>query len=274
MRKGLKSGTIIGILLLTIVTLSFRNTTSKNDVNSSNNTGSPSLEGNDVKSAVQLFNDQALSIYNLAGLAATGLDYKVFLKGLTGYYNLKDLNLIPETKAILSVVDLSMPSTAKRLWVIDLTAHKILFNTLVAHGRGSGEKMAETFSNIPSSNQSSVGFYTTAEVYNGKHGRSLRLDGLDAGLNSKARERAIVVHGAEYVSQDVINATGRLGRSQGCPALPMDLFSDIINDIKDNTLLFINGEGVENSEYLKGIGQMVNQGGIASAKVNGVASQI
>ncbi len=272
MRKGLKLSTILGIILLTAVTLSFRNTTSENDVNS--NKISSSEADKKVKSSEELFNEYALSVYNLTGLGSTGLDYQVFLKGLTGYQNLKGLNLIPETKSILSVVDLSMPSTAKRLWVIDLSAHKILFNTLVAHGRGSGEKMAETFSNTPSSNQSSVGFYTTAEVYNGKHGRSLRLDGLDAGLNNKARERAIVVHGAEYVSQAVINATGRLGRSQGCPALPMDVFSDIINGIKGNTLLFINGEGVENSEYLKGLTQDGYKAEIASAETQGAKAQI
>lgn len=269
MRKGLKLSTILGIVMLTVVTLSFRNTTSQNDVNSSNAETTKT-----VKSAEEIFNEYALSIYKVSGLGATGLDYKVFLKGLIGYQNLKGLNLTPGTKSILSVVDLSLPSTAKRLWVIDLSAHKILFNTLVAHGRGSGEKIAETFSNTPSSNQSSVGFYTTAEVYNGKHGRSLRLDGLDAGLNDKARERAIVVHGAEYVSQDVINATGRLGRSQGCPALPMDLFSDIINNIKGNTLLFINGQGVENSEYLKGISGEFSQDQLASAKSETVKSRI
>lgn len=265
---------MIGILLLTAVTLSFRNTTLTNDVNSSNNKSRSAAKVAQAKSSAELVNEQALSIYNLAGLAATGLDYKVFLKGLTGYYNLKGLNFIPETKAILSVVDLSLPSTTKRLWVIDLAAHKVLFNTLVAHGRGSGEKMAETFSNTPSSNQSSVGFYTTAEVYTGKHGRSLRLDGLDAGLNHNARERAIVIHGAEYVSQDVIKATGRLGRSQGCPALPMDVYSDIINDIKGNTLLFINGDGVENSEYLKGLAQELDDTEIASAKRSGAKTQI
>ncbi len=258
MRKGLKLSTMIGILLLTVATLSFKGITSMNDVSFSNKKVSQTVKTDESKSSQQVFDEQALSIYNLAGLATTGLDYQVFLKGLTGYQNLKGMNLIQGTKAILSVVDLSMPSTAKRLWVIDLSAHKILFNTLVAHGRGSGEKMAEKFSNTPSSNQSSVGFYTTAEVYSGKHGRSLRLDGLDAGLNSLARERAIVVHGADYVSQDVINATGRLGRSQGCPALPMDLFSDIINDIKGNTLLFINGQGVENSRYLQAITQTFN----------------
>lgn len=265
MRKGLKSGTIIGILLLTIATLGFRSATVDNTVKDDSNQNI-TTDTKTAKSAEMLFNEYALSLYDVAGLAASGLDYNVFLKGLTGYQNLKDLNLTPGTKAILSVVDLSLPSTQKRLWVIDLNAHKILFNTLVAHGRGSGEKMAESFSNTPESNQSSVGFYTTAEVYTGKHGRSLRLDGMDAGLNNNARNRAIVVHGAEYVSQDIINATGRLGRSQGCPALPMNLFSAIINDIKDNTVLFINGEGVEKSEYLKGVGQNIAATSIASVE--------
>lgn len=260
MRKGLKSGTIFGILLLTIATLGFRNATVDNTAKNDIPVRHTNTKVESVKSAEVLFNEYALSVYEVSGLAAAGLDYKVFLKGLTGYQNLKDLSLTTGTKAILSVVDLSLPSTQNRLWVIDLNAQKILFNTLVAHGRGSGEKMAESFSNTPESNQSSVGFYTTAEVYTGKHGRSLRLDGMDAGLNNNARDRAIVVHGAEYVSQDVINSTGRLGRSQGCPALPMNLFSAIINDIKDNTVLFINGEGVEKSEYLKGIGQNVTKG--------------
>lgn len=253
---------IFGILLLTTVSLSFRTSTSKITVKKSGKKVETELNEVAEKSSKQLFNEYAVSVYNTAGLASSGLDFQVFLKGMVGFQNLKDLNLIPNTKAVLSVVDLTMPSTEKRLWVIDLTTQKVLFNTLVAHGRGSGEKMAEKFSNIPSSNQSSVGFYTTAEVYTGKHGRSLRLDGLDANLNSKARERAIVVHGAEYVSQNVINATGRLGRSQGCPALPMELFSAIINDIKGNTLLFINGEGVDNSEYLKDIEHPLNGNGM------------
>lgn len=274
MRKGLKLSSIIGILLLTVVTLSFKNTITKNNVKKSNKKSLIELNEIDEKSSKEHFNEYALSVYNLAGLAASGLDYHVFLKAMMGYQNLKDLNLIPNTKAVLSVIDLTKPSTQKRLWVIDLSAQKILFNTLVAHGRGSGEKMAEKFSNIPSSNQSSLGFYTTAEVYTGRHGRSLRLDGLDKELNSKARERAIVVHGAEYVSQNVINSTGRLGRSQGCPALPMDLFSDIINDIKGNTLLFINGEGVDNSEYLKEIEHPLNEGVIAAEVAHTTTAQI
>lgn len=252
MRKGLKLSSIIAIVLLTVVTLSFKNTTVPESIKPEDKKIIEKASGEMVL-AEELFNEYTLSIYKFAGLAASGLDYQVFLKGMKGYHNLKDSNLLPDEKEILSVIDFSKPSTEKRLWVIDLRAQKILFNTFVAHGQGSGEDVANKFSNVINSFQSSVGFYSTAEVYTGKHGRSLKLDGLDAQLNGKARERAIVVHGADYVSQDFINRTGRLGRSQGCPALPMDLFIDVIDNIKGNTLLFINGNGVDTSDYLKEI---------------------
>jgi hypothetical protein len=116
-----------------------------------------------------------------------------------------------------------------------------LFNTLVAHGQGSGMDMAEKFSNTPNSNQSSLGFYVANETYTGKHGMSLRLDGMDEGYNTNARSRAVVVHGADYVSQSFVNQHGRLGRSWGCPALPRELTSAIINTIKGKTLLYIEG---------------------------------
>ncbi|HEY0668174.1 MAG TPA: murein L,D-transpeptidase catalytic domain family protein [Sphingobacteriaceae bacterium] len=253
MRKGLKLSSIVAIVLLTLVTMSFKNTISEeNGISAAQKVMVKSVD-DQTKSPNEIFNEYVLSVYSRLGLAASGLDYQIFLKGMTGYHNLKDLNLLPQTKEILSVVDFSKPSTEKRLWVIDLKAQKVLFNTFVAHGQGSGETIAKKFSDVINSFQSSVGFYSTAEVYTGKHGRSLKLDGLDAELNGSARERAIVVHGADYVSQDFINRTGRLGRSQGCPALPMDLFADVIDNIKGNTLLFINGEGVDTSDFLKGV---------------------
>ncbi|WP_276348926.1 murein L,D-transpeptidase catalytic domain family protein [Daejeonella sp. JGW-45] len=253
MRKGWKLSSLIVIVLLTLVTLSFKNTVSKESGSAAGKKVIVKSVDSATISPREIFNEYVLSVYNRSGLAASGLDYQVFLKGMTGYHNLKDLNVLPGTKEILSVVDFSKPSTEKRLWVIDLKAQKVLFNTFVAHGQGSGEAVAKKFSNVINSFQSSVGFYSTAEVYTGKHGRSLKLDGLDADLNGMARERAIVVHGADYVSQDFINRTGRLGRSQGCPALPMDLFADVINNIEGNTLLFINGEGVDTSDLLKGV---------------------
>lgn len=142
---------------------------------------------------------------------------------------------------ILTVIDFSLPSTEKRLWVIDPAKGLILYHSVVAHGRNSGELLAKTFSNQPESFQSSLGFYKTAETYQGKHGYSLRLDGLEKGFNDQARNRAIVIHGADYAKEEFAKTTGRLGRSLGCPALPPDLSAKVIDLIKDGSLLFIYG---------------------------------
>jgi hypothetical protein len=114
-----------------------------------------------------------------------------------------------------------------------------LYHCLVSHGRNSGDVMAENFSNKPGSYASSPGFYTTGETYFGKHGFSLRLNGIEHGINDKARERAIVIHGADYVSSEFIEKNGRLGRSLGCPAVPEELSAEIIETIKDGTCLFV-----------------------------------
>jgi hypothetical protein len=143
---------------------------------------------------------------------------------------------------VLTVIDFTLPSTEKRLWIIDLDTQKILLNTVVSHGRNSGNLMAEKFSNRPESYQSSLGFYKTAETYHGKHGYSLRLDGLEKGFNDQARNRAIVIHGADYAREEVAKMSGRLGRSLGCPAVPSELSDEVIDLIKDGSLLFIYGQ--------------------------------
>jgi hypothetical protein len=140
---------------------------------------------------------------------------------------------------VITIIDFSLPSDKERLWVLDLIQKKVLFRCLVSHGRNSGELMAENFSNTPGSNASSPGFYTTGETYIGKHGLSLTLDGLEMGINDKARARAIVIHGADYVSSDFVRNHGRLGRSQGCPAVPAELSKEIIQTIKGGSCLFI-----------------------------------
>ncbi|NGY36191.1 murein L,D-transpeptidase catalytic domain family protein [Flavobacterium sp. XN-5] len=160
-----------------------------------------------------------------------------FKEALKGFNLLKEKGLV--SKNILTLIDFSMSSNSKRLWVIDLTTNKILYNSLVAHGRNTGDEYAKNFSNAPESYQSSLGFYATGEIYSGKHGRSLRLDGLEKGINSNARDRAVVIHGANYVSDSFIQNNKRLGRSLGCPALPMDLSNEIIQTIKDKSCLFI-----------------------------------
>ncbi|OIV41949.1 murein L,D-transpeptidase catalytic domain family protein [Flavobacterium johnsoniae] len=164
-------------------------------------------------------------------------ELKSFTEALKGFYLLKEKGIIQ--KNILTLVDFSLSSNTKRLWVIDMTTNTILFNSLVAHGRNTGEEFANTFSNLNSSFKSSLGFYATGEIYQGKHGASLRLDGLERGLNDKARERGVVMHGADYVSESFIRDHKRLGRSQGCPAVPVELTDEIIQTIKDKSCLYI-----------------------------------
>lgn len=140
---------------------------------------------------------------------------------------------------IVTLIDFSLPSTKKRLWTLNVETGEVLLNTYVSHGRNSGNDVAETFSNTPESYQSSLGFFLTDQPYSGKHGKSLRLKGLERNLNDKAFERAIVIHGADYVSESFIQKHGRLGRSHGCPAIPEELASAFIDKTKDGSLLFI-----------------------------------
>lgn len=164
-------------------------------------------------------------------------ELRTFSEALKGFYLLKEKGVVQ--KDILTLIDFSLSSNTKRLWVIDLTTNTILFQSLVAHGRNTGEEFASTFSNLNSSFKSSLGFYATGEIYQGKHGASLRLDGLERGVNDNARERGVVVHGADYVSESFINNNKRLGRSQGCPALPVELTNKIIEVIKNKSCLYI-----------------------------------
>jgi hypothetical protein len=143
-----------------------------------------------------------------------------------------------ETPKTLTVIDYSRPSTERRLWVLDLATGDTLFHELVAHGSGSGEAVASSFSNDPDSHQSSLGLFRTADTYVGRNGYSLRLDGLEKGFNDRARERALVVHGAAYVSDAVAKAQGRIGRSWGCPALGEDVARQVIDSIKGGDLVY------------------------------------
>lgn len=164
-------------------------------------------------------------------------ELKSFSEALKGFYLLKEKGIIQ--KNILTLIDFSLSANTKRLWVIDMSTNTILFNSLVAHGRNTGEEFATAFSNLNSSFKSSLGFYATGEIYQGKHGASLRLDGLERGLNDNARQRGVVMHGADYVSESFIRDHKRLGRSQGCPAVPVELTDEIIQLIKDKSCLYI-----------------------------------
>lgn len=178
--------------------------------------------------------------YDRLGAAQQGLRFEVFEKAMTGYLNLRETGHLAASQQHLTVVDFDLPSTEKRLWVLDLAHDKIVFHTLVAHGHNSGENGAQQFSNTNESNMSSLGFYVTGQEYEGKHGHSLRLQGLDEGFNTNALARSIVMHGADYVSEDFIKQNGRLGRSLGCPALPLDQYAQIIDAVQGGSCLFLS----------------------------------
>lgn len=178
------------------------------------------------------------SVYDSLQLQLKGLSQQAFDYAKQGLEALiRDGKLVNDS--ILSIIDFSLPSSKKRLFVIDLKKYKVLFQSLVAHGRNSGRENAEHFSNQQESFMSSPGFYVTGDTYDGKNGYSLKLVGLEKGINDHAYDRGIVMHGADYVSQDYVNAQGFIGRSQGCPAVPVHLNRAIINSINSHSCLFI-----------------------------------
>jgi len=189
-------------------------------------------------SSTERIDSYCTTFYSLLRSEASKPDYEVFKKALTGFFNLKAGNNIE--KNILTIIDFSISSRLDRMWIIDMNKMEVAHISLVAHGRNSGEEFAASFSNSPSSYQSSLGFYLTGETYIGKHGLSLSLDGVEPGINDKARERAIVVHGADYVSRDFIQRYGRLGRSYGCPSIPMEDHEKIINLLSGRSCMYIH----------------------------------
>lgn len=176
-------------------------------------------------------------------------DLESFKNGILGYKKLSDKDLVE--KEILTIVDFSLSSTKKRLWVLDMKNNEVLFHTLVAHGKNTGGEFATKFSNTVNSLQSSLGFFVTGETYFGGNGYSLFIDGMEKEFNSKARERYVVIHGAEYANPDFIAKRGRLGRSYGCPALPTALTKEIIDVIKEKSVLYIHSSDKKYSENSK-----------------------
>lgn len=181
--------------------------------------------------------EKFVSLYTDLNLDALKLNQKAFELALTGYVKLQEQGKVKSD--VLTVVDFSQPSTSKRMYILDMKAGKLLKQTHVAHGRNTGMLMAKTFSNVAESFQSSLGFYITSETYSGKHGLSLRLDGVEKKINDNARARAIVVHGAEYANESFFKSTGYLGRSYGCPAVPTKDANVVINTIKNGSVMFI-----------------------------------
>lgn len=178
-------------------------------------------------------------IYSFLNLSQLGLSYEAYQLAFKGFNKLKsDGKLL--NSSILTIIDFSQSSNNKRMYVLDLYKKVLLYNTYVAHGKNTGDEFAEKFSNIPGTFQSSLGFYITENMAIGpKVGLSLILKGLEKGFNDKARDREIIIHGADYATEDFIQQHGRLGRSFGCPSLPPDLIKPVAETIKDGTCLFI-----------------------------------
>ncbi len=185
------------------------------------------------------------------------INYEVFTHALKGYVKLVMNNQL-DNRDYLTIIDFTSSSKDKRFFLVNLKDKKVEYESVVAHGKNSGLEFAKSFSNKVNSHQSSIGFYKTAETYLGKHGLSLRLDGLEF-TNSNARKRAIVIHSADYASTNFIKNNGRLGRSFGCPSLPKTNYKEIIQKIKNGSALFIY---YPNNTYLNK-SKLVN-GGIAT----------
>ncbi|MEN8125544.1 MAG: murein L,D-transpeptidase catalytic domain family protein [Bacteroidota bacterium] len=181
------------------------------------------------------FADYSIVFYNQ--INEPNLKFDAFETALNGFLKLQKDQKIDNIK-YLSIVDMSLSANEDRFFIIDMDSKKMVHKSKVAHGRNSGGEYAKIFSNKIGSYQSSIGFFKTAETYTGKHGLSLRLDGLEFS-NNNARNRAIVIHSADYVSDNFIFKNGRLGRSLGCPALPKKEFSEVITKIKEGSIIYI-----------------------------------
>lgn len=179
-----------------------------------------------------------ISVYDSLKLNKLGLSRQAFDVAINGFGYLRSSGQLTNDR-ILTIADFSQPSSKKRLYVIDIKNYQLVFNTYVAHGAQSGKEMATQFSNTPESNQSSLGFYRTMSTYDGCHGYSLKLEGLENGINSNAYSRAIVMHSADYVSEDLIRSQGYIGRSWGCPALSPKMNKPVIDKIRNGSCFFI-----------------------------------
>ncbi|MDB5232157.1 MAG: hypothetical protein JWN76_2962 [Chitinophagaceae bacterium] len=196
--------------------------------------------GSQASAAAATVSNKAIdytAVYKNLNLEAAGLSQEAFTYAMKGYNNLLNEGKI-KNQDYITIVDFSQDSRSKRFYLIDLKNGKIVMNTYVAHGRNSGLDKTEKFSNVPESAESSLGFYITKNVYSGKHGESLKIAGQEEGFNDNAEARAIVVHGADYVNAGRVNS-GYMGRSLGCPALPVGQTAEAINYMKGGSVLFL-----------------------------------
>lgn len=190
-----------------------------------------------VSLALKKMETSIRDVYDEIGGEENNLNFEAFRYAYIGYQSLRKQQRLNE-KEIFSIIDFSKDCDTKRFYTIDLENKRIIYHTYVAHGKKSGEKTATSFSNVKESNKSSLGFYITGDTYMGSKGFSLRLHGDEKGYNSNMAERGVVIHTADYASEDYIKRNGRMGRSLGCPVLPKDIYKDVIQTIKDKTMIF------------------------------------
>lgn len=191
---------------------------------------------------------ESSGVYDSLNLSELGLSPDAFNLALVGYNKLKAKGLL-DNPDVLTIVDFSQTSKNKRMYVIDFEKQKLVHHTLVSHGRNTGDEFAKKFSNVDGSWQSSLGFYITKNTNMGASvGFSLIMEGVEKGFNDKAQQRQIIVHGADYATEDFIRRTGRLGRSFGCPAVPPEEIRPLVKTIQNGSALFIY---YPDTEYLR-----------------------
>jgi L,D-transpeptidase catalytic domain len=198
----------------------------------------PQLDQMKMTAAANAFEEEVTALYDEINLSRSGLSKAVFEYAYKGYTYLLHHHLLSRSQ-VLSICDFSQSSRRKRLYVVDLDQKKIVVNTYVAHGRRSGGEYARSFSNDPSSHKSSLGFYVTERTYYGGHGYALKIHGLEKGFNDRADGRNIVVHGSRYVGSGFLQNNRFNGRSFGCPAIPAAETTEVIDEIKGGSCLFI-----------------------------------
>ena len=191
-------------------------------------------------------------LYNELNAAQYDLSFTAFRYAYIGYQTMKKQHRL-NNKELFSIIDFTKDCNSKRFYTIDLEKMKIVYYTYVAHGKKSGERMATSFSDAVESNKSSIGFYITGNTYNGGNGYSLILYGDEKGYNSNLAKRSVVVHAADYANEDYIARNGRMGRSLGCPALPENIYKQVIETIKEKTMIFAyynDAKYLKTSKYL------------------------
>ena len=237
--------TVVGVL---IFSFAFSSTA---EINNSKGSGINEELSSELE-VEKSFEEKVVELYETFSLKnSTMPQLPVFEKAISGYMKLDDAGRI--SNPLLTVIDFNLSSTKKRMWILNMETQEVIFNTYVAHGQNTGGEFAENFSNKQNSHKSSLGFYVTGETYYGKNGLSLFIDGMEKGFNSNARERYVVIHGADYAEPDFIKRVGRLGRSYGCPAVPNKIAKELIHKIKGKSVVYIHKNDknyLENSDYL------------------------